>query len=205
MGYKTFANNELLTAADVNDYLMRQAVVRVANKIERSAIPLPQDGMVIYRTDVGLFEFAKGGTFYPVAGQLLAKFVRTTGTTVPTGTTAIPWDGEVFDPLGMHDNTVNPSRIKPEVSGWYRLRARTRVLPANGLGLRGAVGGNSIADSEFWSIGVTNGWNTPNMDAAVPVTFGPSGYIEIQAIIIGAATELPSAFTTVEVSFERPL
>lgn len=49
-GYKSFGT-EVLTAADVNDYLMRQTVIRVANSEQLAAIPTPEAGMMAYRVD----------------------------------------------------------------------------------------------------------------------------------------------------------
>jgi hypothetical protein len=48
MVYKVFANNAILTAAEVNSYLMRQVIVGVANASERDAIQAPQEGMHVY-------------------------------------------------------------------------------------------------------------------------------------------------------------
>lgn len=49
-GYKTFGA-EVLLAADVNEYLMRQAVIRVANSAALDAIASPEPGMLAYRED----------------------------------------------------------------------------------------------------------------------------------------------------------
>lgn len=56
MPFKTFANNDLLTAADVNNYLMRQAVAQVQSASERDAIPSPTSGLTIWRVDLGRLE-----------------------------------------------------------------------------------------------------------------------------------------------------
>lgn len=53
MPHKVFANNQLLTAAEVNTYLMRQANIIVANAAERDAIVAPTQGMTVYRLDTG--------------------------------------------------------------------------------------------------------------------------------------------------------
>lgn len=45
MPYKNFGNETLL-AADVNRYLMRQSIIRVANQAELAAIPAPEVNMV---------------------------------------------------------------------------------------------------------------------------------------------------------------
>lgn len=48
MGFRTFAAGEVLTAANVNDYLMEQAVIGCTSGTRPSS---PQEGMTIYETD----------------------------------------------------------------------------------------------------------------------------------------------------------
>jgi len=49
LGKKTFEANEVLTAADVNGYLMDQSVMRFATTSARDTnIPSPTEGMVVY-------------------------------------------------------------------------------------------------------------------------------------------------------------
>jgi len=49
LGKKTFEANEVLTAADVNGYLMDQSVMRFATTSARDTnIPAPTEGMVVY-------------------------------------------------------------------------------------------------------------------------------------------------------------
>jgi hypothetical protein len=56
-GRKVFVANEILTAADVNDYLMDQAVMVFASSAARSsAIGTPTAGMVSYLTDTSTLQ-----------------------------------------------------------------------------------------------------------------------------------------------------
>lgn len=59
MAYKNFGA-ETLTAADVNNLLMRQSVIRVANATEQAAITSPEIGMVSKRADLAYFEYWNG-------------------------------------------------------------------------------------------------------------------------------------------------
>lgn len=52
MGFKTWATNDYLTAADVNDFLMEQAVIRVTSGTRPSA---PNEGMFIYENDTNRY------------------------------------------------------------------------------------------------------------------------------------------------------
>lgn len=55
-GFKVFANNQLLTAAEVNDYLMRQVTPQIPDLAARNAIAAPTQGMRVYRLDTGVEE-----------------------------------------------------------------------------------------------------------------------------------------------------
>ena len=58
MAYKLFVANEILTAADVNDFLMEQAVMLFANDAARNTAlaSVLTDGMAVYLQDVDEFQ-----------------------------------------------------------------------------------------------------------------------------------------------------
>jgi uncharacterized protein YabE (DUF348 family) len=58
MTYKVFVANEILTAADVNDFLMEQAVMVFANDAARNTAlsSVLTDGMAVYLQDVDQFQ-----------------------------------------------------------------------------------------------------------------------------------------------------
>ena len=57
-GFKTFAVSEVLTAADVNDYLMEQAIAVFANASARdSAISSPENGQACFLLDSNSLQF----------------------------------------------------------------------------------------------------------------------------------------------------
>jgi len=57
-GFKTFAVSEVLTAADVNNFLMEQAVAVFANASARdSAISSPEDGQACFLLDTQVLQF----------------------------------------------------------------------------------------------------------------------------------------------------
>jgi hypothetical protein len=60
-GKKTFTAGEVLTASDVNNYLMDQMVMVFAGTAARtSAIPTPSEGMLTYRSDTKAIEYYSG-------------------------------------------------------------------------------------------------------------------------------------------------
>jgi hypothetical protein len=66
-GYKTFADQEVLQAADLNGYLMSQAVPRFADTTARgAAIGAPEDGQLAYAPTVGL-QIREAGQWQSIA------------------------------------------------------------------------------------------------------------------------------------------
>ena len=70
-GKKTFTAGEVLTASDVNTYLMEQSVMVFGGTAARSsAIPTPSEGMVSYRTDIDIVETYNGSSWIGLGGYL---------------------------------------------------------------------------------------------------------------------------------------
>lgn len=64
MSYKVFTAGTKLTAADVNDYLMKQAVTYFASSTARdAAITSPVEGMVAYLEDTNIYTFYNGSAW----------------------------------------------------------------------------------------------------------------------------------------------
>lgn len=67
LGFKTFTAGEILTAANVNGYLMSQSVMNFAGTAARSsAIGTPTEGMVTYLADTNSFEYYDGAAYVPL-------------------------------------------------------------------------------------------------------------------------------------------
>lgn len=63
-GYKSWVDGDILTAADVNTYLMQQAVMRFADSAARTAaITAPSEGMVTYLVDTDAIEYYTGAAW----------------------------------------------------------------------------------------------------------------------------------------------
>jgi hypothetical protein len=78
-GRKTFTAGDVLTAADVQDYLMDQSVMVFAGTAARaSAIASPTEGMVTYRTDDDIVETYDGSAWQSVAPADTAGLVLIT-------------------------------------------------------------------------------------------------------------------------------
>lgn len=67
-GFKTFADGNVLTAADVNTYLMEQSVMVFADASARtSGIASPSEGMVTYLTGSDVLEYYDGSAWQAVS------------------------------------------------------------------------------------------------------------------------------------------
>lgn len=78
-GYKTWAADDVLTAADLNSYLMQQSVPQFASAGVRSgAILSPPTGMITYRTDGAVFELWNGSAWVALGSAIGTATVATT-------------------------------------------------------------------------------------------------------------------------------
>ena len=89
LGYKVFTAGEVLTAANVNGYLMEQAVMVFAGTAARgSAIGTASEGMVSYQTDTNSITVYDGSDWkqvYPVAASVTTVGSATTAYTAVAG------------------------------------------------------------------------------------------------------------------------
>jgi hypothetical protein len=133
-GFRTFASGEVLTADNVQNYLMDQSVMVFAGTAARgSALPSPETGMTAYSTATGLqvyngtswvsiapvtevAAFSAGGTFTPPAGVTYAiAHIRAGGGGVGNsssgagGTSSVAFAGGTISATGGngHDGGTN--------------------------------------------------------------------------------------------------
>lgn len=64
---KTWADGDPFTAAEADTYFMRQVAIACNNQTDRDAILSPQEGMLVYRKDLDLFQFYNGTRWALVA------------------------------------------------------------------------------------------------------------------------------------------
>ena len=89
LGRKIFTAGDVLTASDVQNYLMDQTVMNFAGTAARSsAIATPTEGMVTYLADTNAIEVYDGSAYVGVGGSSGLTLVKTQtiGTTVSSVT-----------------------------------------------------------------------------------------------------------------------
>jgi hypothetical protein len=88
-GRKVWAADEVLTANDLNDFLMDQAVVVFASAGARSAAVLsPEVGMLTYRVDGSIYELWNG-TAWVAAGNNIGTVPNATNATTAANATKV--------------------------------------------------------------------------------------------------------------------
>lgn len=136
-GYNSFTAATVLTASQVNTYLMDQSVMVFASSAARNAaLASPAQGMMSFLTDSGTYwnylglynastnpggAKAAGWYLLPGTGTFYATATRTTaaGSTYLMGDTGFTMS-ELRDPLSWHSASTNPTRITPTVAGFYQ-------------------------------------------------------------------------------------
>ena len=64
LGFKTFASGEVLTAANVNGYLMQQTIMVFADSSARdTAIASPSEGMFVFLTGTDTLQYYDGAAW----------------------------------------------------------------------------------------------------------------------------------------------
>ena len=88
-GYKTWSADDVLAAADLNSYLMAQAVPRFADTSTRAgAILSPAEGQLTYRIDGDVYELWNGSGWVALGGAIGTATVAATAGTATYATNA---------------------------------------------------------------------------------------------------------------------
>lgn len=91
LGYKVFAAGEVLTAANVNGYLMDQAVMVFDDSTARSsAIGTPTEGMASYLKDTNTLELYNGSSWFSADSEIPSQSGQG-GNYLTTDGTVLSW------------------------------------------------------------------------------------------------------------------
>lgn len=167
-GYKTWVDLEILTAADLNGYLMQQAVPRFATTGARStAIPSPATGQLSYVTGVGVQVY--NGT----AWALIEPSAQEQGASYFTGGAAVTSSGSTETAMSTWTSattyTFAPSQVyELELAGAYYASASSEHTGY----LRVRKGVNSTAGVQLLQAGIsTNSVGSTGLDSFTATGF----------------------------------
>jgi hypothetical protein len=136
-----------------------------------------------------LIDMTAGGVdvFPAFSGCLLNLSADLTAVNISTGTYVVPWNTEVFDTDGFHDNVTNPSRITipSSVNGKYGIFSGTIYItnvdsPAFDIGSAQVNKGGSFA-YDYGPISATTVSDTQKITnfASMPVPLVTGDYYEL--------------------------
>ena len=124
LGFKDFVTGEVLTAADVDGYLMQGIWVFDDATARDAAVTSPQEGNSCYLKDTDAVLTYSGSAWVAVGGSAAFKgcaLTQTSAQSLATSTdVAITFNAETFDTDGFHSTDTNTSRITiPSGKGGY--------------------------------------------------------------------------------------
>lgn len=164
-GYKAWSTGDVLTAADVNGYLMKQAVISCTSGTRPAS---PPDGMMTYETDAGpgMFRYREAGlAVWRSIGSTIPVCMLTKGTAAIANnsiTTVTSWT-EIQDDWNMYPGGV-ASGITVPYAGLYSVNLEVRwASQATVVGFRQAridVGG---AEQMVFNLAPTTALNATNV------------------------------------------
>jgi hypothetical protein len=88
LGFKTFTTGEVLTAADVNGYLMQGVLVFATEAARNSAITSPQEGQFAFTKDTNSLWYYSGSAWVSAVGSSGSMTEITSGS-LPTGASTV--------------------------------------------------------------------------------------------------------------------
>ena len=142
LGYKNFNTGDVLTAGDVDNYLMEQTVMVFADSAARTTAlaSVLAEGMISYLKDTNSTEYYSGSAWAAIGGSATPTLVgcrltKSANQSLTDSTeTAITFDGESWDTNGFHDNVTNNTRITIPAgyTGKYELSGVVSIAPMVG-------------------------------------------------------------------------
>jgi len=88
LGFKTFTTGEVLTAADVNGYLMQGVLVFASATARDAAITSPQEGQIAYLKDTNGTTYYTGSAWAPLVPTSFGKLLQVVSATTTTQVTS---------------------------------------------------------------------------------------------------------------------
>ena len=161
-GFKVFSVGEVLTAADVNDYLMEQSIGIFANSTARDAqITSPIEGQFCYLADSNVLQLYNGSSWANFIGEGDITGV-TAGTNISGGgaSGAVTLNLAIDSAVAFADQTASAIVLKDYAETDVAVTSATTLAIDLANGNTGTVTlGNSVTDIDFTNV-PTNGIST---------------------------------------------
>jgi hypothetical protein len=204
LGFKTFTTGEVLSAANVNGYLMQGVLVFASAAARTAAVTSPQEGQFSFLKDTNATEYYDGTNWVAssgasaFAGCLL--FNSADYSIANNTTTVLTWNSETYDTNTFHSTSTNTSRITipSGKAGYYLITCMVffeNGSAANALRMRVLKNGTSIYSNQE-----TQQFQKGSV-LSVPVNLAVGDYVEIQAFQNSGATGTIYAGTTENAHF----
>ena len=161
-GFKVFSVGEVLTAADVNDYLMEQSISIFANSTARDAqITSPIEGQFCYLADSNVLQLYNGSSWANFIGEGDITGV-TAGTNLSGGgaSGAVTLNLAIDSAVAFADQTASAIVLKDYAETDVAVTSATTLAIDLANGNTGTVTlGHSVTDIDFTNV-PTNGIST---------------------------------------------
>ena len=191
-GYKLFSTGEVLTAANVNNYLMRQTVMVFADASARTTAlsGVLAEGMITYRIDAKVLEIYNGTTWVDFSGDIV-------GVTAGTGLSGGGSSGTVSLAI---DTSVTADLTTAQTLAKKTLKSPREITTVSATAATGTINFDAITQavlyyttnaSANWTLNVRGDGSTSlntlmATNDALTITF---------LVTNGSTAYYPSAFT----------
>jgi hypothetical protein len=170
-GKKTFTAGEVLTASDVNTYLMEQSVMVFGGTAARaSAIPTPSTGMTSYIGVTGTATIPQIETYTGSAWQTPYGLTLVATGTIGSGVTTFNMDNVFTSAFRNYQIVINGAQTATIDGYLMQLRGAGTTLGGTGYfysGIETQASGSTITQRLLngganWRIGISSGTNAAN-------------------------------------------
>ena len=161
-GFKVFAVGEVLTAADVNDYLMEQSIGIFANSTARDAqITSPIEGQFCYLADSNVLQFYNGSSWSDFIGEGdISSVVAGTNLSGGGASGAVTLNLAIDSAVAFADQTASAIVLKDYAETDVAVTSATTLAIDLANGNTGTVTlGHNVTDIDFTNV-PTNGIST---------------------------------------------